>query len=107
MVTFYKKTLPCIGSVNHFPHSEQFHEDGRVVETKFQDFTLLNIYFPNGGEKADGTEMLSYKLAFYERYRNYILDLRDKGEKVITTGDFNICHHPIDIARPDENKNSI
>ena len=107
VVTFYKKELPCIGSVNHFPHSTQFHEDGRVVETKFKDFTLLNIYFPNGGEKADGTEMLSYKLEFYEKYRNYIWDLRDKGEKVITTGDFNICHNPIDIARPKENENSI
>lgn len=107
VVTFYKKELKLISSKSHFPESAQFHEDGRVVETQFENFTLLNIYFPNGGERADGTEMLSYKLDFYTRYRNYILDLRDAGQKVITTGDFNICHYPIDIARPEENKNSI
>ena len=86
---------------------EHFHEDGRVVETKFQDFTLLNLYFPNGGERADGTEMLSYKLEFYEHFIHYINKLKDTGEKVITCGDFNICHREIDIARPKENENSI
>ena len=86
---------------------EHFHADGRVVETKFQDFTLLNLYFPNGGERADGTEMLSYKLKFYEHFIHYINTLKDAGEKVITCGDFNICHHEIDIARPKENADSI
>ena len=70
-------------------------------------FTLLNVYFPNGGERADGTEMLSYKLEFYKHFIHYINTLRDKGEKVITCGDFNICHREIDIARPKENANSI
>lgn len=86
---------------------ECFHENGRVVETKFQDFTLLNLYFPNGGERADGTEMLSYKLEFYKHFIHYINILRDKGEKMITCGDFNICHREIDIARPKENEKSI
>ena len=86
---------------------EHFHVDGRVVETKFQTFTLLNIYFPNGGERSDGTEMLSYKLEFYQHFLHYINKLRDAGERVITCGDFNICHRAIDIARPEENKNSI
>ena len=86
---------------------EHFHEDGRVVESKFQDFTLLNIYFPNGGDRADGQEMLTYKLKFYEHFIHYIDKLKDKGEKVIACGDFNICHKPIDIARPKENANSI
>jgi len=105
--TLYKKTLHFISWISKFESVEHFHEDGRVVETKFQDFTVLNIYFPNGGDRADGTEMLSYKLKFYEHFIHYINKLRDAGEKVITCGDFNICHHPIDIARPEENKNSI
>ena len=27
---------------------KRFDSEGRVVETEFEDFTLLNIYFPNG-----------------------------------------------------------
>ena len=105
--TLYKKNLNLISSKSHFEDIEKFHEDGRVVETKFQDFTLLNIYFPNGWERADGTEMLSYKLEFYEHLIHYINQLRDAWEKIIVTWDFNICHKEIDIARPKENENSI
>lgn len=107
VATLYKKNLKFISWTSRFESVEHFHEDGRVVETKFQDFTLLNIYFPNGWERADGTEMLSYKLEFYKHFIHYINKLRDKGEKIITCGDFNICHRPIDIARPKENENSI
>lgn len=107
VATLYKKSLNFISWTSKFESVEHFHEDGRVVETKFQDFTLLNLYFPNGGERADGTEMLSYKLEFYEHFIHYINKLKDTGEKVITCGDFNICHREIDIARPKENENSI
>lgn len=105
--TLYKKNLHLVSSKSRFEDVEHFHVDGRVVETKFQEFVLLNMYFPNGGERADGTEMLSYKLEFYDHFIHYINKLRAAGEKVITCGDFNICHRPIDIARPEENKNSI
>lgn len=77
------------------------------METKFSAFTLLNVYFPNGGERADGTEMLSYKLDFYHHMLDYIDRLKTAGERVIVCGDFNICHRPIDIARPKENEHSI
>lgn len=107
VATFYKKNLKLISSKSTFENIEHFHEDGRVVETKFQDFTLCNIYFPNGGEKADGTEMLWYKLEFYKHFLHYIDNLRKKWEHIITCGDFNICHREIDIARPKENADSI
>lgn len=105
--TFYKKNLNLISSKSHFEDIEHFHEDGRVVETKFDNFTLLNIYFPNWWDKSDWTPMLSYKLKFYEHFIHYINKLRAQWENIITTWDFNICHCEIDIARPQENKNSI
>ncbi|MFA5748323.1 MAG: exodeoxyribonuclease III [Candidatus Absconditabacterales bacterium] len=105
--TFYKNNLKPISVKSKFEDIEHFHEDGRVVETKFQDFTLLNIYFPNGGTKADGTPMLDYKLTFYKKFIDYINYLRDHHENIIICGDFNICHKEIDIARPKENEHSI
>ena len=111
---FFTKRFKSNFHKNHFWELEQFHEDGRVVEIKFHGkdnkdsvFTLLNIYFPNWWTKADGTEMLTYKLEFYENFIQYINNLKANWENIITTWDFNICHHPIDIARPEENKDSI
>ena len=115
---FYKKDLKIISSKNSFDWIEEFSEHGRVVEVKFSipltkgdkggfNFTLLNLYFPNGWTRANGTEMLTYKLNFYTKFIDYINKLRDNWENVITTWDFNICHKEIDIARPKENENSI
>ncbi len=115
---FYKKDLEIISTKNTFDWLENFHEHGRVVEIKFKapfiwkgvggfTFTLLNLYFPNWWTKANGDEMLSYKLDFYNKFIDYINKLRDSWENIITTGDFNICHREIDIARPKENEKSI
>jgi exodeoxyribonuclease-3 len=93
-----------------------FYEDGRVTQIQFDypaapggegNTVLLNIYFPNGGTRADGTEMLSYKLAFYDHLIAYIQQLQADGKHVIVVGDYNICHTEIDIARPEANQNSI
>jgi len=104
-VTYSKlEPLKCQNLFLDYP---MFHEDGRVVETKFKDFTLLNLYFPNGGTRANGQEMLSYKLKFYQIFIEYINKLQKNGENVIACGDFNVCHTEIDIARPKENQNTI
>ena len=82
--------------------SEKFDSEGRVIVTKFKEFTLLNIYFPNGGM---GPVRLDYKMQFYEYFLDYINKLREQGEKVIFCGDINTAHHEIDLARPKENVN--
>jgi exodeoxyribonuclease-3 len=74
--------------------------EGRVIITKFDEFTLLNVYFPNG--KRDKGR-LKYKMDFYEYFLNYINKLRDNGEKVVFCGDVNTAHTEIDLARPKEN----
>ena len=74
--------------------------EGRVIITKFDEFTLLNVYFPNG--KRDKGR-LKYKMDFYEYFLKYINKLRENGEKVIFCGDVNTAHTEIDLARPKEN----
>ncbi len=78
-----------------------FDSEGRVLLTEFKDFTLLNIYFPNGG-RSD--ERLRYKLDFYEATMKFTKKLRAKGKPLIVSGDYNTAHKPIDLARPEENK---
>ncbi|MEA3304506.1 MAG: exodeoxyribonuclease III [Patescibacteria group bacterium] len=104
---FYKESVPVIDTQNHFEEVEHFHTDGRMTQIETPDFVLLNGYFPNGGTRADGTEMLTYKLEFYDHIIHYSNKLVAEGKNVIITGDLNIVHTEIDIARPKENKNTI
>ena len=107
---FYKKWIDAIWDKSEFQFAE-FYDEGRVTELMFRYkewiIHLLNVYFPNWWSRADWTEMLSYKLDFYEKIRKYIEDIRKSGDDVIICWDFNICHTEIDIARPKENENSI
>ncbi|MDP2090029.1 MAG: exodeoxyribonuclease III [Candidatus Gracilibacteria bacterium] len=104
---FYKQELKVLDTKNHFGEIEHFHEDGRITEVEFDNFVLLNGYYPNGGTRADGTEMVDYKLEFYDHIISYANKLVKEGKNIVLTGDFNICHTEIDIARPKENENSI
>lgn len=79
---------------------KKFDEEGRLIGMKFKDFTLINVYFPNGGQ---GPERLKYKLEFYNAFLDFILKLRKKGEHIIFCGDINTAHKEIDLARPKEN----
>lgn len=78
--------------------------EGRMMELEFEKFTLLNIYFPNGGGED---HRLTYKLKFFDEFTKYIKALAKKGKKVVFCGDVNVAHQAIDLARPEANKKSI
>ncbi len=80
---------------------EHFDVEGRVIQLKYPDFYLYNIYFPNGGE---GNKRVPYKLEFYEAFLEICDDLHAKGENIIITGDFNTAHQEIDLANPKQNE---
>ena len=80
----------------------RFDTEGRVLYTEFQEFVLLNIYFPNGNQSE---ERLQYKLDFYDQTFQFVQSLKSAGKKVIVSGDYNTAHRPIDLARPEANQN--
>lgn len=104
---FYKDFPDVTETTSVFENVPEFYADGRITQLKVGKTTILNIYFPNGGTRADGQEMLSYKLKFYDHFIKYVDGLVAAGQNVIMCGDFNICHREIDIARPKENADSI
>jgi len=81
---------------------EQFDAEGRIISAQYPQFTLFNIYFPNGKMSE---ERLKYKMNFYDAFLDFVDDLKAKGEKLIVCGDFNTAHKEIDLARPKENEN--
>lgn len=75
--------------------------EGRVIAAEYPDFYLVNVYVPNSGE---GLKRLDYRAEWDDAFANYLSKLREK-KNVIVTGDFNVAHRAIDLARPKENYN--
>jgi exodeoxyribonuclease-3 len=74
--------------------------EGRVIVAEFPEFTLMNIYYPNG--KKD-QERLDYKMTFYDIFLQYADTLKAAGTRLVICGDLNTAHNEIDLARPKEN----
>lgn len=76
---------------------KELDSEGRVLRMEYSDFFLYNIYFPNSGM---GAKRLDFKVDFCNALLNQIVDLKNDGENVIVTGDYNIAHNPIDVYNP-------
>ena len=79
---------------------EKFDIEGRVQTAETAKFYLLNVYFPNSNHELS---RLGYKLEFNEALLKYVKKLEMK-KPVIITGDFNVAHQEIDLARPKANE---
>ncbi|MEK9166986.1 MAG: exodeoxyribonuclease III [Patescibacteria group bacterium] len=80
---------------------QEFDHEGRFILTEFEDFVLMNLYFPNGGM---GDHRVKYKLDFYDQLLDIAERLRKEGKNLIICGDYNTAHKEIDLARPKENE---
>lgn len=100
-VATYSKEKPIEVLYDILP--EGLNNEGRLIQSRFKDFVLLNGYFPNGGKSE---EHFKYKLRFYDAFLEHVENLRKNGDKVIFCGDLNVAHEEIDIARPKENENN-
>ncbi|HUX80731.1 MAG TPA: exodeoxyribonuclease III [Candidatus Paceibacterota bacterium] len=97
-VALYSKVEPL--SVIYGMGIKEFDEEGRIIGAEFEDFWLINVYFPNGGR---GPERLDYKMRFYDAFLSFSEKLR-RQKPVIFCGDVNTAHEEIDLARPKENE---
>jgi exodeoxyribonuclease-3 len=79
----------------------EFDDEGRVLQADYKDFTLISAYFPNS---QDAGKRLDYKLAFCGEILELCDAYRKKKRHFVLTGDYNIAHTAIDLARPKENE---
>ena len=80
---------------------EEHDSEGRVLTTEFEEFNLVNVYVPNSG---NGLKRLDYRAEWDAAFADYLSMLRSK-KPIIVTGDFNVAHQAIDLARPKSNYN--
>jgi exodeoxyribonuclease-3 len=71
------------------------------LQAEFKDFTLISAYFPNS---QDGGKRLGYKLDFCGAIMKLCKKYAAQGRHFVLSGDYNIAHTPIDLARPRENE---
>jgi len=100
-VALYTKEEPI--SVSHGIGIERFDKEGRILIAEYNDFTILNIYFPNGKRNK---KRLNYKLDFYDALYEYCEKLREDGHELIIFGDYNTAHNEIDLKHPQANKDT-
>lgn len=82
---------------------EQYDAEGRILRADFEDFSIMSLYMPSG---SSGDERQGVKFEFMEFFEKYAHELQWKYPNLIISGDYNICHRPIDIHNPKSNANS-
>jgi exodeoxyribonuclease-3 len=78
---------------------EKFDSEGRFLVLEFEDFYLINTYFPHTQREL---ARLDFKQEFNEAYLQFIKQFKNKP--IILTGDFNVAHQAIDLKNPKENE---
>jgi exodeoxyribonuclease III len=79
---------------------KEYDTEGRAQTIEFDNFYLMNIYFPNTREDLS---RLDFKIDFNNQISKFVKKL-EKNKPVILTGDFNVAHEEIDLARPKPNE---
>ena len=80
-----------------------YDEEGRFVRVDYPDFSLMSVYMPSG---SSGDLRQEFKFRFLDDFYDYIQALKKEKPNLIISGDYNICHKPIDIHNPKSNANS-
>ena len=79
------------------------YDEGRMLQADFENFSFITSYFPSG---TTGDIRQNFKYEFLDDVYGYMQELKKDYPKLILSGDYNICHRPIDIHNPISNKNS-
>ncbi|MEI7452407.1 MAG: exodeoxyribonuclease III [Candidatus Falkowbacteria bacterium] len=80
----------------------EFDDEGRIQILELPKAYVVNVYFPNANAELS---RLNYKLNFNKALLKHLKKLETK-KPIIITGDFNVAHQTIDLARPKENDGS-
>ena len=80
---------------------EELDQEGRVLCAEFDTFFFVTVYTPNS---SSGLKRMPFRKQWDQAFLEYIQRL-DAQKPVVVTGDLNVAHNAIDLARPDANYN--
>jgi exodeoxyribonuclease-3 len=100
-VAILSRTKP--ENVEYGIKNDFFDTEGRVISAIYNDFKVINAYFPSG---TTGDIRQSVKMEFLDEMHRFMQKQKEEHRSVILCGDVNICHKEIDIHNPAGNKKS-
>ena len=77
-----------------------YDNEGRFLRADFGDLSFISVYHPSG---SSGDERQDFKMLWLQHFQQYITELRKERPYLVVSGDYNICHKPIDIHDPVRN----
>ncbi|MBS1636034.1 MAG: exodeoxyribonuclease III [Bacteroidetes bacterium] len=80
-----------------------YDQEGRVIRADYGDLSVMSVYHPSG---SSGDERQGFKMQWLSDFQKYIDRLKKERQKLIISGDYNICHKAIDIHNPVSNANT-
>lgn len=82
---------------------KKYDDEGRFIRADYGDISVISVYHPSG---SSGKIRQAFKMQWLDDFLNYINELKKTRSKLIISGDYNICHEPIDIHDPIGNARS-
>ena len=76
----------------------RYDSEGRVLRADFGDLTVVCVYVPSG---TTGDVRQDFKMDFLGAFLPWMERLRSERPNLVVCGDYNNCHHPIDINHPE------
>ena len=100
-VAIFSKIKP--DNVEYGCGMNQYDEEGRVIRVDFGSLSVMSVYHPSG---SSGDERQAFKMQWLQDFHTYIKQLEKNRPQLVISGDYNICHRPIDIHNPISNANT-
>jgi len=74
--------------------NEEFDAEGRYIEARFGNLSVISLYMPSGSSKEE-RQLVKYRcMDFFEIKMQ---EMKDSGREVLICGDWNIAHKNEDI----------
>lgn len=75
-------------------------EQKRVLAATVDGVRVIDVYCPNGGDLD--SPKYPYKLAWFAALRDYVASERERHERLVVLGDFNVAPRPEDTHDPEK-----
>jgi exodeoxyribonuclease-3 len=74
--------------------SAEFDAEGRYIEARFGNLSVISVYMPSGSAKE---ERQVAKFRFMAEFTTHLVAIKASGRDCIICGDWNIAHKEIDL----------